>query len=69
MTSESAIRMEHAIAPSGMGMDTGHRLYPTHAEIAQLAYTYSLSESHGRQDGHQLEDWLTAEQELVRHYA
>lgn len=67
MTRESAIRMEHAVGPGGMGMDTGRRLYPTHEEIAQLAY--SLYESRGQQEGHQLEDWLRAEQELVRHYA
>ncbi len=66
MSRESAIAIEHAIAPSDIGIDTGHRLYPTHDEIGQLAY--SLYESGGRQEGHQLEDWLLAEQELVRHY-
>ena len=67
MSRESDITMEHGIGPSGMAMDTGRRLYPTREEIAQLAY--SLYESRGRQDGHQLEDWLRAEQELVHHYA
>ena len=67
MTRESSIAVEHAIGPSGMGMDTGRRLSPTHEEIAQLAF--SLYEARGRQEGHQLEDWLRAEQELVRHYA
>jgi hypothetical protein len=52
---------------SGMGMYTGRRLAPTHDEIAQLAFEFY--ESRGRQDGHQIEDWLRAEQELVRHYA
>jgi hypothetical protein len=66
MTREAAIAMEHAISP-GLGKHTGRRLCPTHDEIAQLAY--SLYESRGRQEGHQLEDWLVAEQELVRHYA
>jgi DUF2934 family protein len=51
----------------GMGKDSGRRLSPTHDEIAQLAV--SLYESRGRQDGHHIEDWLRAEQELVRHYA
>jgi hypothetical protein len=51
----------------GMGKYTGGRLSPTHDEIAQLAF--SLFESRGRQEGHQAEDWLRAEQELVRHYA
>jgi hypothetical protein len=36
-------------------------------EIAQLVFTWY--EARGRQDGHHLEDWLRAEQELVRHYA
>jgi hypothetical protein len=50
-----------------MGKHTGGRLSSTHDEIAQLAF--SLYESRGRQDGHHIEDWLRAEQELVRHYA
>ena len=43
------------------------RFYPTHDEIALLAY--SVYESRGRQEGHQMEDWLRAEQQLVDHYA
>jgi hypothetical protein len=50
-----------------MGKYTGRRTSPTHDEIARLAF--SLYESGGRQDGHHIEDWLRAEQELVRHYA
>ena len=50
-----------------VGKYTGRRLSPTHDEIAQLAYC--LYESRGRQEGDQIEDWLRAEQELVRHYA
>jgi hypothetical protein len=50
-----------------MGTYSGRRTSPTHDEIAQLAF--SLYESRGRQDGHHIEDWLCAEQELVRHYA
>ena len=49
-----------------MGKYTGSRLYPTNDEIAQLAF--DLYESRGRQDGHHVEDWLRAEQELMRHY-
>ena len=49
------------------GKDTGRRLSPTHDEIAQLAF--SLYESRDRKDGHHIEDWLRAEQELVQHYA
>jgi Protein of unknown function (DUF2934) len=51
----------------GLGEYTGRRTSPTHEETAQLAF--SLYESRGRQDGHHIEDWLRAEQELVRHYA
>jgi DUF2934 family protein len=40
---------------------------PTRAEIAQLAY--GMWEANGRQDGHDVEDWLRAEQQLVHHYA
>jgi hypothetical protein len=50
-----------------MGKDTGRHFSPTREEIAQLAF--SLYESRGRQDGHDVEDWVRAEQELVRHYA
>ena len=67
MSRECAIAMEHALAPSDIGKNIDRRLYPTHDEIARLAY--SLYESRGRQEGHQMEDWLRAEQELVRHYA
>ena len=33
-------------------------------EIAEVAYTYW--ESRGREDGHDVEDWLAAEQEVIR---
>jgi hypothetical protein len=67
MSRESEIVMEHAIAPSDIGWNTGRRLYPTHDEIEQLAF--SFYESRGRQEGQQLEDWLRAEQVLMHHYA
>jgi Protein of unknown function (DUF2934) len=51
----------------GIGKYTGRRPSPTQGEIAQLAFT--LYDSRGRQDGHDIEDWLRAEQELVRHYS
>ena len=50
-----------------MGKYTGRRTSPTHDEIAQLAFTQY--ESRGRQEGHHIEDWLRAEQELVWRYA
>jgi hypothetical protein len=56
-----------ATGERGLGKYTGRRLSPTHDEIAQLAF--SFYESRGRQDGYHIEDWLRAEQELVRHYA
>lgn len=52
----------HAAGEWGMGPYTGGRPVPTHDEIAQLAYC--LYESRGLQDGHDIEDWLRAEQEL-----
>ena len=36
--------------------------YPTHGEIAQLAYSYW--ESGGRRHGSSMDDWLRAEREL-----
>jgi len=67
MSRESEIAVEHALAPSDAGKSIDRHLYPIHDEIAQLAY--SLYESRGRQEGHQMEDWPRAEQELVHHYA
>jgi len=40
--------------------------YPTAAEIGRLAYHFY--ELRGRRNGHDLEDWLLAEDELMRHY-
>jgi hypothetical protein len=51
----------------GMGKYTGGQTSPTHDEIARLAF--SFYESRGRHDGHHIEDWLCAEQELMLHYA
>jgi hypothetical protein len=67
MTKASDFITSQAEGEWGMGTYTGDRLTPSHEEIAQLAYC--LYESRGRQDGHHMEDWLRAEQELVRHYA
>lgn len=54
------------IATADTTGDNGRRTSPAHDEIAQLAF--GLYESRGRQDGHDIEDWLRAEQELVQHY-
>ena len=67
VTDASHFVISHAAGESGMGADTGGRRAPTHDEIAELAF--SLYESRGRRDGHDMEDWLRAEQQLVRHYA
>jgi hypothetical protein len=45
---------------------TGGRERPSLDEIARLAY--HLYETRGRRDGQDVNDWLFAEQELVRHY-
>jgi hypothetical protein len=67
VTDASHFVISQAAGEWGMGTNTGRRLSATHDEIAELAF--SLYESRGRQDGHDVEDWLRAEQELVRHYA
>ncbi|HEV7510195.1 MAG TPA: DUF2934 domain-containing protein [Candidatus Acidoferrum sp.] len=67
MTKASDFVTSQAAGEWGMGRYTGGRRAPTHDEITQLAF--SLYESHGRQDGHDVEDWLRAEEELVRRYA
>jgi hypothetical protein len=45
---------------------TGGHDRPSRDEIAQLAYHFY--ETHGRRDGHDVDDWLSAEQELTDHY-
>jgi hypothetical protein len=48
-----------------MGKHTGGSRYPTSHEVAQRAYNFY--EARGRVDGHDLEDWLRAEEELRGH--
>lgn len=45
---------------------TGGRECPSRDEIARLAY--HVYETRGRRDGQDVDDWLSAEQELTRHY-
>jgi Protein of unknown function (DUF2934) len=45
---------------------TGERARPTRNEIGRLAY--HLYEMRGRRDGHDLDDWLSAERKLAHHY-
>jgi hypothetical protein len=54
---------------SGEGMMTkytGGRDRPSRDEIARLAYQFY--ETRERRDGHDVDDWLSAERELTRHY-
>jgi len=44
----------------------GRRELPSRDEIARLAY--ELYDLRGRRDGHDVDDWLSAERELARHY-
>jgi hypothetical protein len=39
---------------------------PTAADVERLAYHFY--EMRGRQNGHDVEDWLLAEEELTQHY-
>ena len=49
-----------------MAKDTGGRERPSRDEVARLAHRrYELR---SRQDGHDVDDWLAAERELMNHY-
>jgi hypothetical protein len=45
---------------------TGGSERPSRDEIARLAY--HIYETHGRREGHDVDDWLSAERELKHHY-
>ena len=49
-----------------MAKYTGGRERPSRDEIARLAYHFY--ETRGRRDGQDVDDWLSAEQVLTRHY-
>jgi hypothetical protein len=49
-----------------IGEYTGGSERPSPAAVAQLAYQFYLMR--GRQNGHDLEDWFTAERVLTQHY-
>jgi Protein of unknown function (DUF2934) len=49
-----------------MGKYAGRHPYPTPNQIAQFAYSVYMSR--GRQDGHDNEGWLHAEEELEGYY-
>lgn len=46
--------------------DTGSSERPAPDEIARLAYHFY--ETRGRRDGHDVDDWLTAERTIASHY-
>ena len=50
------------VEPTGQMAQAFKRAAADHADIAQRAY--ELYEQRGRQDGHDLEDWVKAEREL-----
>ena len=45
---------------------TGWRARPSRDEIGRLAYHFYVTR--GRRDGHDVDDWLSAERELTHHY-
>jgi len=49
-----------------MTKDTRGRERPSQNEIARLASHFY--ETRGRRDGHDVDDWLSAERELAHHY-
>jgi hypothetical protein len=58
-----------AVDLTGEYMVTKHTVdaeRPSKAEIARLAYDFY--EMRGRRDGHDVDDWLSAERELRHHY-
>jgi hypothetical protein len=63
---ETANRLNRVGTGMSTRPDTGGRERPSRNEIARLAYQFY--ETHGRRDGHDVDDWLSAEQELTRHY-
>jgi hypothetical protein len=62
-------RSDIAAALTGEGTmtrDTGGPERPARDEIARLAYHFY--QTRGQRDGHDVDDWLSAEQELTHHY-
>ena len=55
-----------ATGEGSMAKYTGGRNRPSHDEIARLAYYFY--QTRGRRDGQDVDDWLSAEQELTCHY-
>jgi Protein of unknown function (DUF2934) len=65
MTAKALVLIGHITGETVIGKDTGGgRL--TREAIARRAF--DLYEKRGRQDGHDMDDWLLAERELRRHF-
>ena len=59
--------LTRGLTMSTMSKFTGDdRERPSRDEIARLAYNFY--ETRGRRDGHDVDDWLSAERELIHHY-
>lgn len=58
--------MRYAIGEHLMAKSTGRRKQPSPDEISRLAYI--LYEARGGVDGHDVDDWLLAEQQLKEQY-
>ena len=58
--------MRYATGGHLMAKSTGRRKQPSPDEISTLAYI--LYEARGRVDGHDVDDWLLAEQQLRNQY-
>lgn len=50
---------------NGVTSRTHDHVNGVHARISERAY--ALYEEHGRKNGHALEDWLAAEQQVLNH--
>jgi len=59
--------MRYATGEHLMATVTGSRARPSRDEISRLAYLFY--QARGRVDGHDVDDWLLAEQQLKEHYA
>ena len=65
MTATMSALIGHITGEMSLGRYTGGGRLSREA-IARRAF--ELYEKRGRQDGHDVDDWLTAERELTRHF-
>ena len=66
----------HNLQQGGTAVKTSHRSYPDLRDLQTVQFhnqiqdqicrrAYELYEERGREDGHDLDDWLTAESEVT----